>query len=187
MDRSALSVPAGEKPVVLASASKAQPISPFSSYLNAGLNSPTPPGHGNPRQAAVHATGDAVFEIFLDAIEYVESRCDPTAIGQLGEVGSFQIGIDYLDDVNHICKQQRFEYDQRYERVASRQMTRIYLQHYGKGKTLEQMARIHNGGPTGWKKKSTEKYWEKVDAAMRRMVDGRYLGHKSQIVDGGVL
>jgi hypothetical protein len=28
--------------------------------------------------------------------------------------------------------------------------------------TIEDIARIHNGGPDGYKKSSTDKYWEKV-------------------------
>ena len=32
----------------------------------------------------------------------------------------------------------------------------------GRPVTQEDIARIHNGGPNGYKKKSTEKYWQKV-------------------------
>jgi hypothetical protein len=45
-------------------------------------------------------------------------------------------------------------------------MAHIYLQHYGKGRSIEDMARIHNGGPDGWKKKCTEQYWLKVKAIL---------------------
>jgi hypothetical protein len=47
-------------------------------------------------------------------------------------------------------------------------MFEIYMQRYatkhrlGRKPTLEDMARIHNGGPNGWKKESTKPYWEKV-------------------------
>ena len=30
----------------------------------------------------------------------------------------------------------------------------------------EAIARIHNGGPMGWRKESTKPYWEKVKKAM---------------------
>ena len=42
---------------------------------------------------------------------------------------------------------------------------RLYFKRY-KACTLEQMARIHNGGPRGMSKKSTEVYWAKVQEAM---------------------
>ena len=32
----------------------------------------------------------------------------------------------------------------------------------GRPVTAEDIARIHNGGPNGWKKKSTEAYWREV-------------------------
>jgi hypothetical protein len=34
--------------------------------------------------------------------------------------------------------------------------------------TCEDLARIHNGGPSGHKKESTEPYWDKVEACMQR-------------------
>lgn len=57
---------------------------------------------------------------------------------------------------------------------TSREIMAIYWTHYGKvyaartGKpvTYEVLARIHNGGPYGWKKPSTKRYWAKVKAAM---------------------
>ena len=40
---------------------------------------------------------------------------------------------------------------------------RAYLSHYGKGKTLLDMARIHNGGPKGDQKEATLAYARKVE------------------------
>ena len=36
------------------------------------------------------------------------------------------------------------------------------VERLGRKPTLEDIARIHNGGPNGWKKKSTDAYWAKV-------------------------
>ena len=114
-----------------------------------------------------------VTEELLDAIEKVESNCNPNAIGDKGNaVGSFQIWEDYVKDVNSILGLNKYTYEDRYSREKSREMARIYLKHYGKryerltGKeaTEEIYARIHNGGPRGWdkKKRATDPYWEKV-------------------------
>ena len=35
----------------------------------------------------------------------------------------------------------------------------------GHDATNEDIARIHNGGPNGWRSSSTEGYWRKVSAA----------------------
>ena len=42
-------------------------------------------------------------------------------------------------------------------------MKRYATEHrLGRKVTQEDIARIHNGGPNGYKKESTEKYWSKV-------------------------
>ena len=105
----------------------------------------------------------------LDAIEQVESNGDPNAIGDNGKaVGSFQIWKTYVDDVNRILREHRYNYNDRYDPLLSRYMVKTYIGHYVTKKrlkrnpTFEDMARIHNGGPNGYKKKCTEKYWEKI-------------------------
>lgn len=123
------------------------------------------------------------FDDLLDAIEWVESSGKPDPpMGKDGEVGTFQILPIYVDDVNRIMafneimrpdydvnlepiRYAPFTYDYcRRDRQRSRAMVRIYLNHYGG--TFEEMARKHNGGPNGHKKKSTEAYWLKVKARM---------------------
>jgi hypothetical protein len=41
-------------------------------------------------------------------------------------------------------------------------VVKAYLLHYGKGKSLVEMARIHNGGPRGCEKKGTLPYVRKI-------------------------
>ena len=121
-------------------------------------------------------------EDLFDAIEWVESRGDADAIGDNGAaVGAFQIHKIYVDDLNRIYKAGhtdkyssplQWEYYHRNSKPCSRTMVRDYLGHYatekriGRKPTFEDAARIHNGGPNGWKKPSTEAYWEKVKARM---------------------
>lgn len=96
-------------------------------------------------------------------------------------VGSFQIWTIYVDDVNRITGKVRkteygdypyYRYFDRWCPKKSREMARIYLKHYatkkrlGRKPTFEDMARIHNGGPDGWKKESTKPYWNKIKVVL---------------------
>lgn len=117
----------------------------------------------------------ATFEDLLDAIEWIESKGEPNAVGDNGNaVGSFQIWKVYVDDANRIFKlyirpmyrKDTFSYEDRWSRDKSREMVKIYLWHYGKDKSFEDMARIHNGGPNGYKKDCTKAYWAKVKARL---------------------
>ena len=110
----------------------------------------------------------------LDAIEQVESGCNADAIGDNGNaIGSFQIWKIYVDDVNRILGEDRYTYSDRMSRSLSRQMVRVYIDHYTTEKrlkresTLEDMARNHNGGPNGYKKECTKKYWIKVKRRLK--------------------
>jgi hypothetical protein len=119
-----------------------------------------------PRTESV--TEDLTFSDLLDAIEWVESKGDPWAVGDNGDaVGAYQIHEIYVRDVNRIgLLGHNFDFQDREDPVKSRKMVTIYLKHYGG--TFEEMARKHNGGPQGHKKESTKAYWLKVKARMER-------------------
>ena len=82
----------------------------------------------------------------------------------------YQITERFVDDVNRISTEEKFVYSDRYDRKRSERMMEIYLTHYcikytnetGRLPTWETMARIHNGGPRGWSKYATKKYWRRV-------------------------
>jgi hypothetical protein len=130
-------------------------------------NSPSGVGDGLPAPSGEHT-----FEDLLDAIEWVESKGNPLAVGDGGEaIGAYQIHKIYVDDVNRIWRGHGridgfFEYDDRLSSNESRRMVAKYLKHYGG--TFEEMARKHNGGPKGHLKESTKPYWEKVKARLYR-------------------
>jgi hypothetical protein len=58
-------------------------------------------------------------------------------------------------------------YEDAVDPVRARQVVRAYLNHYGQGKSLLDMARIHNGGPRGHKKEATQNYARKIEAILR--------------------
>ena len=110
----------------------------------------------------------------LAVLIMVESGGDPNAIGDQHlnnkAYGILQIRAPYLEDVNRIAGTNVTMEQIRSSKTTSRWAAITYLRHYGKnyerktGKkpTLEVYARMHNGGPNGWKKKSTDVYWAKV-------------------------
>jgi hypothetical protein len=105
------------------------------------------------------------FALICNAIAQVESDNGATS----GNV--YQIRDIYIDDINRIYNLQ-LSYNIKYDRELSEKAMRLYWLYYGEryikltGKpvTYEVLARIHNGGPRGYKKHSTKKYWDRVKA-----------------------
>jgi hypothetical protein len=103
-----------------------------------------------------------VPDALLDAIERVESGGRANAIGDGGKsIGAYQIGKLFWRDGCEYLKVD-WPYSAAKDKAKARQVVRAYLTRYGKGKTLEQLARIHNGGPNGDKKAATLAYWNRV-------------------------
>ena len=102
------------------------------------------------------------------AICKVESNNGMYVVGNNGKaIGCLQIWKSVVDDVNKYSKV-KYTYDDRYDKDKSYQIFRLYIGHYatkkrlGRKPTNEDMARIWNGGPNGYKKTATIKYWNKV-------------------------
>lgn len=105
---------------------------------------------------------------FIDVICKVESNNGMYVVGDDGKaIGCLQIWKSVVDDVNKYSKV-KYTYGDRYDKDKSYQMFRLYVGHYatqkrlGRKPTNEDMARIWNGGPNGYKKIATVKYWNKV-------------------------
>tara|TARA_R100000278_G_scaffold57019_1_gene47012 strand:- start:115 stop:483 length:369 start_codon:yes stop_codon:yes gene_type:complete len=104
------------------------------------------------------------------ALIQVESNNNNDAIGDCGKAyGCLQIHQSYVTDV---AKASGIPYvhEDAFDREKSIDMFLIYMSIYatearlGRKPTAQDMARIHNGGPDGWKKPHTIKYWKKVEA-----------------------
>lgn len=113
---------------------------------------------------------DALLTILIPLLIQVESSGNPNAIGDGGKaVGILQIHPVVVEDVNRIYQTKYTEKD-RLNKAKSMSICRLYLKYYGtryqlktgKKADIEVLSRIWNGGPDGWKKQSTIKYWEKV-------------------------
>ena len=110
----------------------------------------------------------------LAAIRIVESNDDPDAVGDGGDsIGCYQIQKCYWLDAKEFSDLGGTYLDC-YNRGYADRTVRCYMDRYaterrlGREVTQEDIARIHNGGPNGYKKKATLKYWEKVKKELNR-------------------
>jgi len=136
---------------------------------------------------AATSTNDP-FPATLRAILWVESRGDPQAVGDGGRaIGPYQIHRAYWEDATRFLGV-AWPYEDARDPVKAARAVRAYTEHYANAYqrpwTAETIARIHNGGPTGWKKAATMGYWGKVRAAMERQ-GGPRRGGRGNFSGGG--
>ena len=103
----------------------------------------------------------------ITALMIVESSGNDMAIGDNGRaLGPLQIHRGVVLDVNRITGS-NYRWESMTNRVAARAVCQAYLEHYGRGKSLEEQARIWNGGPNGHKKAATVSYWRRVQKNLK--------------------
>ena len=104
----------------------------------------------------------------ISALIIVESSNNDLAVGDQGRaIGCLQIHRGVVLDVNRITGS-NYRHSEMTNRVAARAVCQAYLEHYGRGKSLEEQARIWNGGPQGHKKTVTLAYWRKIEAQLKK-------------------
>lgn len=103
----------------------------------------------------------------------VESHGDPNAIGRNGELGILQINQGVIDDVNHFCGGNYIHHNAFTPALAT-EICSLYLLHWGRPSklkrkvTFQDLARIWNGGPRGYRRSGSLKYWYKVKKEMNK-------------------
>jgi soluble lytic murein transglycosylase-like protein len=103
----------------------------------------------------------------ITALIAVESSGNDLAIGDQGRaIGPLQIHRAVVVDVNRFTGS-HYRHQDMTNRATARAVCQVYLEHYGRGATTEQLARRWNGGPTGDRKTATLPYWRKVEKAMK--------------------
>lgn len=114
-------------------------------------------------------------QAMLPYIAQIETQNGQFVYGDGGKaVGDLQIWTVVIDDVNTRCGT-NYAYSDRYSRQKSEEIFHLYLEiwgnHYrkktGKEPTEEVYARIWNGGPYGWRKSKTKRYYNKYVKAKR--------------------
>lgn len=120
------------------------------------------------------AFADVPSQKLVSALIQQESGGNDHAIGDNGKAyGCLQIWQSVLDDVNRRCGTKVKQQDLLGNRGLSIWVCEQYINMYatskrlGRTPTLQDMARIWNGGPNGWKRSSTVGYWLSVNKRMR--------------------
>lgn len=137
---------------------------------------------------------ETIIAMLISALIIVESDGRANAIGDSGRaVGVLQIHPECVQDINRFAKTHYTLSDRANER-KSVEMCWRYLYHYGNKykrdtglePTAEILARIWNGGPRGYKKEKTRRYWVKVQSELQRQgkywADGRTLSAHRRVV-----
>jgi hypothetical protein len=124
--------------------------------------------------------------ILLYAIALVESNNSQLAVGDNGKAfGPYQLHAAYVQDAAEFAKVEWIHYHAFHDQIAE-DIIRAYMARYataeriGRPVTAADIARIHNGGPNGYRRDSTLGYWAKVQAELNRLdawqlADGRAL------------
>ncbi|RKY39860.1 MAG: hypothetical protein DRP85_09500 [Candidatus Makaraimicrobium thalassicum] len=94
-----------------------------------------------------------------------------------GAAGPLQIRMIVVEDLNRIHGHRVYYGWHRFVPSIARRMFYEYLTYYGahyhritgKPPTLQVLARIWNGGPNGWKREATLKYWEKAKKQLKKL------------------
>ena len=105
----------------------------------------------------------------LDAMYAVESKRGKELVGDDGKaIGPYQIHREYWQDAVEFDLTIGGKYEDCMNKAYSEKIIRAYWERYAPKKaTLEQLARIHNGGPKGHTRNATLKYWKKIVKAMQ--------------------
>jgi|TARA_R110000824_G_scaffold223921_2_gene411605 hypothetical protein len=115
------------------------------------------------------------MNMVLNAIRIVESSGNDDAVGDNGNaIGPFQIWEVYWMDATEFSGLDG-DYRNCYDRKYAERIVRSYMKRYatekrlGRTVNMQDIARIHNGGPNGYRKDSTLGYWKKVKIQLRKL------------------
>jgi len=115
-----------------------------------------------------------ISDRFLSAICQVESNCTEGAVGDGGKaIGPYQIWYAYWKDAVEYDRSIGGSYRDCLYKGYSEKIVRAYMARYaiqrrlGRPVTDQDRARIHNGGPNGYNKTATVKYWKKVQNVLK--------------------
>ena len=113
---------------------------------------------------------ELTYDDFFYALAQVESNHNDDAVGDGGNaIGRYQVWRVYWIDATEFSGIGG-KYEDVKDKAYAERIIEAYMQRYAReawaAKDWETLARIHNGGPRGHKKKATEKYWQKVKAVL---------------------
>jgi len=118
--------------------------------------------------------------ILFTAIWGVESQYRLTPPdGKAGEVGPLQIRQCVISDWNAAHPEDQLQLDDARGILVARKVFCWYVTYWGAQATrryghipsMESYARIWNGGPKGYLRRSTKDYWKKVESELKMLKD----------------
>lgn len=108
-----------------------------------------------------------ISELLLAAMVVVESNGVPR-VGDHGKAhGYLQIHQEVIDDVNRFTGR-TYTIRDCYDLESSKEIARVYLEHYARGASDEVKARIWNAGKRGYELGRGKEYWRKVRHELNR-------------------
>ena len=120
--------------------------------------------------------------LFLKALALVESGGNPQAVGDGGASwGMYQLQAAYVQDasewgLSNGVIDTPFDHSDAFNPKRAETIIYCYLKRYatpkrlGRQPTMEDLARIHNGGPNGYRKtEATQPHWNKVKINLARL------------------
>jgi len=106
------------------------------------------------------------------ALIMVESNGNDFEIGDNGAAfGCLQMHAAYVQDAAEYAGKD-WVHEDAFQRDVAIQIFIAYMARYatedrlGRPPTAEDIARIHNGGPNGYKKSATDRYWQRANSLM---------------------
>lgn len=124
----------------------------------------------HPRETRVKIVDLYTVDQLLDAMYTVESTRGRILVGDEGKaIGPYQIWKAYWQDAVEWDKTIGGEYKDCMNKAYAEKIVRAYWKRYApKSATIEQLARIHNGGPRGHLNANTIKYWNKIKKELNK-------------------
>lgn len=115
----------------------------------------------NPESAYYEDVRERDWEIFTEALIWVESKGDENAVGSKDDVGVLQITPWLLEDVNRILGYNKYTLKDRRDRNRSIEMFNIIQDHYNPQHDYHWALKLWNSGaPLSYHRKVMDKFNE---------------------------
>lgn len=92
------------------------------------------------------------WDIFVQALIFVESEGKPNAVGKTNDVGILQITPIYVREVNRILGEERYTLEDRVDVDKSLEMFAILQEYHNPDRDIDRAIHLHNPGAGQWYK-----------------------------------
>ena len=132
---------------------------------------------GNPEVEEIESSVDTIvvyknghdydWELFTQALIWVESKGDSNAVGKLDDIGVLQIRPIIVEDCNRILEMEVFKLEDRLDSLKSVEMFNIIQDHYNPQHDYHWALKLWNSGaPLSYHRKVMDKFNEIKNEAL---------------------